>query len=123
MLCQEGGEEPHGDWLGMGEHGAGEPGLGAPGEPAPGDPTSAPAAGPVEDSPGGAGGLGSDDDDDNELLAMQRDSAWVQPLLFHFTSKHMHSAMCLCTRECASVCAPGASTGCTRSALVSEQDM
>jgi len=83
--AQEG--PPPGEWMGMGENQSpvgGAP-VAVPGPPAGGP--SQPCAPPHNLSDGG-GSNADGFDDDEELLAMQRDSAWARTLLQH-AERHM----------------------------------
>ena len=61
-------DEP-GDWMGMGSAGRGAPSSGGPARAAPGGAACGAARG---------GAVDENEDDDEELLAMQRESAWVR---------------------------------------------
>ncbi|KAK9845880.1 hypothetical protein WJX81_004997 [Elliptochloris bilobata] len=80
---REAPDEPPGDWMGMGDRGGGT-GSPQPGTPLPGVlPAASALAGSAAGGKARGGGFGNDDDgfdDDEELLAMQRDSAWEDQL-------------------------------------------
>ena len=90
MNLQELPDDVPGDWMGMGGAGREVPSPGGPAQAQPGG-----AAG------GAAQGGAADEyeDDDEELLAMQRDGAWVRSALPHCALDHRSTNGLACERN------------------------